>query len=96
VGSSVKINPLAAILALIIGGVIWGVPGLILAIPVIAIIKKVFEQISFLVPVSVMLSSDLYLKEHVMERKFEDEKYRLVSFFKEEEVVIVEKEKECE
>ncbi len=82
VGSSVKINPFAAILTLIIGGAVWGVAGLILAIPVIAIMKKIFEQISFLKPVSVMLSSDLYLKEHIMERKFQDEKYRLASFFK--------------
>ena len=40
VGSSVKINPFAAILTLIIGGAVWGVAGLILAIPVIAIMKK--------------------------------------------------------
>jgi len=86
VGSSVKINPFAAILSLIIGGTIWGIPGLILSLPIIAIMKKVFEQITFLKPVSVMLSSDLYLKEHIMERKFSDEKYRLLSFFQEDEV----------
>jgi predicted PurR-regulated permease PerM len=89
VGSSVKINPLAAILALIVGGAMWGVAGLILCIPVIAIMKKIFAQIPFLQPVSVLLSSDLYLKERIMERRFEDEKYRLVSFFKEEEPVAV-------
>ncbi len=90
VGSSVKINPFAAILALIIGGAIWGMPGLIIAIPITAILKEVFEQIPFLKPVSVMLSSDLYLKERIMERKFEDEKYRLVSFFKEDDVPVEE------
>ncbi|MFN7119799.1 MAG: AI-2E family transporter [Saprospiraceae bacterium] len=96
VGSSVKINPFAAILALIIGGAIWGVPGLVIAIPVTAILKEVFEQISFLKPVSVMLSSDLYLKERIMERKFEDEKYRLMSFFKEEEPTVESNTNNCE
>jgi len=41
VGSSVKINPLAAIVALVVGGFIWGVAGLILALPIIAVLRIV-------------------------------------------------------
>lgn len=43
VGSRVKINPFVAILALIIGGEIWGIPGMILAVPFTAILKVLFD-----------------------------------------------------
>jgi predicted PurR-regulated permease PerM len=42
-GSKVSINPFAAIVALIIGGEIWGAVGMILSIPLIAIIKVLFD-----------------------------------------------------
>lgn len=49
-GSQVKINPLAAIMALIIGGMIWGVAGMILFIPFIGIVKILFDNIESLKP----------------------------------------------
>jgi predicted PurR-regulated permease PerM len=54
-GSRVSINPFAAILALIIGGQIWGAAGMILAIPVIAILKVVFDAYDPLRPVGFLL-----------------------------------------
>ena len=42
-GSQVSINPLAAILALILGGELWGTPGMILSIPLIAVAKVVLD-----------------------------------------------------
>ncbi|TGE14376.1 AI-2E family transporter [Hymenobacter elongatus] len=42
-GSQVSINPLAAILALILGNELWGTPGMILSIPIIAVIKVVLD-----------------------------------------------------
>ncbi|HSI91823.1 MAG TPA: AI-2E family transporter, partial [Adhaeribacter sp.] len=45
-GSRVSINPFAAIVALIIGGQIWGAVGMILSIPLIAIIKVIFDAYS--------------------------------------------------
>ena len=38
-GSRISINAMAAILALIVGGKIWGIPGMILAVPAIGIAK---------------------------------------------------------
>jgi predicted PurR-regulated permease PerM len=38
-GSRISINAMAAILALLIGGKIWGIPGMILAVPTIGIVK---------------------------------------------------------
>ncbi|WP_310397229.1 AI-2E family transporter [Hymenobacter sp.] len=42
-GSKVSINPLAAIVALILGGELWGTPGMILSIPLTAVLKVVFD-----------------------------------------------------
>lgn len=46
VGSKVKINSLFAILGLVIGEKIWGIAGMFLTIPIIAIIKIVFDRIN--------------------------------------------------
>ncbi|MFD2787276.1 AI-2E family transporter [Hymenobacter rubripertinctus] len=42
-GSQVSINPLAAILALILGNELWGTPGMILSIPLMAVMKVVLD-----------------------------------------------------
>ncbi len=45
VGSKVSVNALAAVVSLILGGLLWGASGLILAIPFTAIIKVVFDNV---------------------------------------------------
>lgn len=50
VGSKVSINPLAAIVVLILWENIWGLPGLILALPLTAILKVVFDAVEGLKP----------------------------------------------
>lgn len=50
VGSQVKINPLFTIIALVIGDIIWGIPGIFLAIPLIAMFKTVCDHIESLKP----------------------------------------------
>jgi predicted PurR-regulated permease PerM len=50
VGSKVSINSLVAIIALILFGTLWGVTGLILALPMTAILKVLFDSIEFLQP----------------------------------------------
>ncbi len=50
VGPQVKINPFATIIALILGELIWGIPGVILAIPLIAMFKIVCDHIEPLKP----------------------------------------------
>lgn len=42
-GSNVNLNALVTFIALLIGGAIWGVVGMIIIIPTIAILKKLFE-----------------------------------------------------
>lgn len=50
VGSSVSINPLASMLALLAWGMLWGLMGLILAIPITGMIKLVFDEVPALKP----------------------------------------------
>lgn len=50
VGHHVKINPLFTIIALVIGELIWGIPGIFLAIPLTAMLKIVFDHIDPLKP----------------------------------------------
>jgi len=49
-GPEVKINPLFTIIALVIGQLLWGIPGIILAIPLLAILKIIFDNIESLKP----------------------------------------------
>ncbi|MFM1913068.1 MAG: hypothetical protein RIR51_906 [Bacteroidota bacterium] len=55
VGSRVSINPLLAILALTIGEIVWGIPGLILALPFTAMLKVVFDYVPELKPYGFLL-----------------------------------------
>jgi predicted PurR-regulated permease PerM len=50
VGPSVKINPLSTILALVIGELIWGIPGVVLAIPLTAMFKIICDHVEPLKP----------------------------------------------
>ncbi len=50
VGSQVKINTLFTIIALILGELLWGIPGIFLAIPLIAMFKIVSDNFESLKP----------------------------------------------
>jgi predicted PurR-regulated permease PerM len=45
VGSRMKMNPLMMIIAVIIGDIVWGIPGMFLFIPLAAMLKIIFENI---------------------------------------------------
>ena len=49
-GPHVKINPFTTIIALVLGELVWGIPGIFLAIPVIAMAKIVCDNIESLKP----------------------------------------------
>ena len=48
VGSKVKINAMVTILGVILGEHLWGIPGMFLAIPIIALLKVVFDSVETL------------------------------------------------
>jgi predicted PurR-regulated permease PerM len=59
VGSKVQINAFASIIGIIIGGVIAGFSGMFLAIPIIAILKVIFDRIESLAPWGYVMSDEL-------------------------------------
>lgn len=67
-GSKISINALAAILALLVGGKIWGIAGMILAVPAVGILKILFSYSSSLKPIVILLGDeDLHKEEPVPE-----------------------------
>ena len=64
VGSSVSINPLTAIIALIIGALVWGTAGMILSIPLTGMLKVAFDNIESLKPYGYLIGEEVnYLEK---------------------------------
>ncbi len=59
VGSKVKINAFVSILAVLLGGAIWGIAGMFLAIPLIAIAKVIFDRVDSLQPLGYILGDEM-------------------------------------
>lgn len=59
-GNKVKINALAALLALVVGGYLWGAAGLIIFLPLVAILKVIFDNIEGLQPIGFLLGHEIY------------------------------------
>ena len=58
VGTEVNINPLFTIVGLIAGEFVWGIPGMILAIPVLGVTKIVCDHIEPLKPYGQLIGED--------------------------------------
>ncbi len=58
VGSEVNINPLFTILILVLFEIIWGIPGLILAIPMLGIVKILCDHIRPLKPYGFLIGKE--------------------------------------
>ena len=56
-GPQVKINPFTTIIALVTGDLIWGIPGIFLAIPLIAMVKIIFDHIESLQPYGFLIGA---------------------------------------
>ena len=59
VSSKVEINSIASIVGIIIGGLLGGITGMFLAIPIIAILKIIFDRIDSLKPWGYLLGDDI-------------------------------------
>ncbi len=63
VGGKVSMNPLMTIIALLIGNFIWGLAGMILFIPGMAMMKVIFDEIDGMEPYGFLLGSTRRKKE---------------------------------
>lgn len=59
VSSKVEINSLFSIIVVLLGGALWGVPGMFLSIPAVAIIKIIFDRIDDLKPWGKLLGDEV-------------------------------------
>lgn len=85
VGSKVKINSLIVIIGLVIGEMLWGIAGMLLTIPVLAIMKIIFDRVEGLQSWGFLMGED----DDVPVFKSTFEKYFLVKKTKIEKVEIV-------
>jgi predicted PurR-regulated permease PerM len=59
VASKVKINALASIVVVLIGGALWGVAGMFLSLPLTAIFKVIFDRIEPLKPLGFLIGDNM-------------------------------------
>ncbi len=58
VGSAVSINPPATMVALLIGGMVWGVAGMMLFIPYLGMLKVIFDSFDTLKPIGLLIGDE--------------------------------------
>ena len=87
VASKVKVNAFISIIVVLIGGTLWGVAGMFLSIPLIAILKVIFDRVEALEPFGYLIGDDMpeeeergSLKLHTKKENKENnkEKYGLI------------------
>lgn len=59
IGGEVSLNPLAAILSLVAGGFVWGLSGMVLFIPLAAILKIVCQNYKELEPIAGLMGDEI-------------------------------------
>lgn len=59
VSSKVKINALVSIIAVLLGGAVWGIGGMFLSIPFIGILKIIFDRVQDLKPWGKLLGDEV-------------------------------------
>ena len=62
VSSQVKINALVSLVIILMGGALWGIPGMFLSVPFIAVLKIIFDRVDELKPWGKILGTDIPVK----------------------------------
>jgi predicted PurR-regulated permease PerM len=71
VGAEVSINPLFTIIGLVAGETLWGLPGMVLAIPLLGIAKIICDHVEPLKPYAHLIGQDKKEKEDGFKKKIE-------------------------
>jgi predicted PurR-regulated permease PerM len=69
VGSKVKLNALITFLGIICGELIWGLSGMFLSIPIMAIFKIIFDRVESLKPWGYLLGAEQDIEKSTMETR---------------------------
>jgi predicted PurR-regulated permease PerM len=81
VGSKVRINPLVAIIGILLLNELWGISGIILAIPLAAGVKIVFDRISPLKALGSLMSSNIVKEQDKFLSDYNEPKFRFSYLF---------------
>jgi putative permease len=65
VGSQIRINPLVIILGVVIGEMMWGIPGMFLSVSYLAIAKIIFDRVEGLKPWGILLGDEAQPKTNL-------------------------------
>lgn len=60
--TKVNVNALASIIGVITGSALWGLPGTFMAMPILAVMKVVFEEVEPLRPFAILMGDDTEVK----------------------------------
>lgn len=69
VGSSVSINPLTATIVLIASALIWGIPGMVLCLPLTGMAKVVCDNVESLKPYGFLLGEEVNFNQQKQDRE---------------------------
>lgn len=72
VGSSIRLNPFAIIISLLVANMIWGIAGMLIAVPVLAILKIIMRNVESLEPFAYLIG----------ERGMEKHQFHMPKFIK--------------
>ncbi|TDH28593.1 AI-2E family transporter [Segetibacter sp. 3557_3] len=82
VGAEVSINPLFTIVGLIAGETLWGIAGMVLAIPLLGMAKIVFDHVESLKPYGYLVGQDKEEEESGMKQKLKGLTGKLKTLFR--------------
>ena len=68
VGAEVNINPLFTIIVLVAGELVWGIPGMVLAIPLLGIVKIICDHIEPLKPYGFLIGQEKKKKGGLLDK----------------------------
>ncbi len=68
VGSEVNINPLFTIMILVLGELVWGIPGMVLSIPLLGIFKIICDHVEPLKPYGFLIGEEKKKSAGLIER----------------------------
>ena len=72
-GESLELHPITVLLSLIFWGILWGIPGMLLAAPITAVLKILLEHLELTKPLARLLEGDFQTEETPIMRKPEYE-----------------------
>jgi predicted PurR-regulated permease PerM len=66
VGVQVNINPLFTVMVIVLGELVWGIPGMVLAIPLLGIVKIICDHIEPLKPYGFLIGKERKKKRGII------------------------------